>query len=71
MQLIHTRGQGAHLLLKQACHRPLALVLAVAGKYRLLLTDEVACGDEFVRCIRPVRLLFRVLGFLVGNAADG
>ena len=71
MQLIHTRGQGAHLLLEQACHRPLALVLAVAGKDCLLLTNEVTCGDELVRCIRPVRLLFRVLCFLVGNAANG
>ena len=71
VQLIHTRGEGAHLLLEQACHRPLALVLAVAGKDCLLLTNEVTCGDEFVRCIRPVRLLFRVFGFLVGNAANG
>ena len=69
-QLVHTRGEGAHLLLEQACHRPLALVLAVAGKDCLLLTDEVTCGDELVRCIRPVRLLFRVLCFLVGNAPD-
>ena len=71
VQLIHTRGEGAHLLIEQACHRPLALVLTVAGKDCLLLTNKVTCGDEFVRCIRPVRLLFRVLGFLVGNAADG